>query len=509
MDGLILLLPLMIPLAAAALSAMLWRSVRAQRAVGLAAAVALMAAAVALLVRVLDVGVVASQMGDWRAPFGITMVADRFAAIMVVIAATMALATTVYGLAHDALDRERAGFHPLFHGLILGVVGSFLTGDLFNLYVWFEVMLIASFGLLILGGSREQIDGALKYAVLNLIGTTVFLIGVGFLYGITGTLNMADLAGKVPLAENRGLVSATAVMLLAAFGLKAAVFPLFFWLPASYHTAPPPVAAIFAALLTKVGVYAMIRVFTLVYGGAAEWVGPVVAVVAALTMLTGVLGAAAHYDIRRILAFHIISQIGFMLLGLAVWTPLALGGAVLYIVHHIVVKANLFLIAGAIERAGGSYQLKDLGGLSRSQPLLAVLFLIPALSLAGIPPLSGFWGKLTVIRAGLEQGHGWLAGVALLVGLLTLYSMIKIWNYAFWKEPPEGAPVSALTGSTRLLMLAPIAALAAVTLTISLWAEPFVAVSLEAAAELLSPDAYIAAVLGPTAPGSTVVGALP
>src|SRR5690606_32542691 len=339
--------------------------------------------------------------------------------------------------------RDHAGFHPLLHGLLLGVCGSFVTGDIFNLYVWFEVMLISSFGLLVLDRTREQLDGGIRYVVLNLIGTTFFLGAVAMLYGVTGTLNMADLARVVPEVENQGLVTAIALFLLVAFGAKAAVFPLFNWLPASYHTASMPVVAIFAALLTKVGVYAIFRVYTLIFAYDNDMLGPVFWFLAVTTMVVGVLGAAAHYDVRKILSFHIISQIGYMLIGMALMSPLAMAGSILYIVHHIIVKANLFLIAGAIRLHGGSFQLARLGGLWRTTPLLGLLFLIPAMSLAGVPPLSGFWGKLAVIRASLEDGAMLLAIVALVVGLLTLYSMVKIWNEAFWKaEPVPAAPLA-------------------------------------------------------------------
>jgi multicomponent Na+:H+ antiporter subunit D len=420
---------------------------------------------------------------------------------MVVITGIMAVAVSVFGLAAQQERPANPFFHPLYHGLLLGVSGAFLTGDLFNLYVWFEVMLIASFGLLVVGGSRAQLDAGIKYVMLNLLATTLFLVAVGLLYGVTGTLNMADLSRSVAQAGNPGLVTTLAVLLLIAFGSKAAVFPLFFWLPASYHTAGAPVAAIFAALLTKVGVYAIIRVFTLVFPGEAGYVGVAVGVVAALTMITGVLGAAAHYDVRRILSFHIISQIGYMLIGLAVATPLALAGSILYVLHHIVVKANLFLVAGAMRLAGGSFDVRRSGGLHRTAPLLAVLFLVPAMSLAGIPPLSGFWAKLVVIRSSLDAGHVVLATVALAVGLLTLYSMLKIWNEAFWKSPPEGSDESRgqwrESPATRVAMLLPIAALAAITLTIGIAAEPFVDFSMRAANQLLDPRAYVEAVVGP------------
>jgi len=400
-----------------------------------------------------------------------------------------------------ASTRQAPLFHTLYQGLLLEVAGAFLTGEIFNLYVWFEVMLISSFGLLVLDGTRAQLDAGVKYVALNLVATTLFLISVAFLYGATGTLNMADLSLALPEVENRGLVTTLAVVFLLAFGCKAAVFPLFFWLPAAYHTASAPVAAIFAALLTKVGVYAIIRSQTLLFSGEDAVIGPLIGAIAALTMVTGVLGAAAHFDIRRILSFHIISQIGYMLVGLAIATPLAIAGSVLYVLHHIVVKANLFLVAGAIRQAGGSFELKRIGGLFRGAPLLAILFLIPALSLAGLPPLSGFWAKLVVVESSLDAGDIALAATALLVGLLTLYSMVKIWNEAFWKPAPADAerPSAAEWRDARRMrvaMLAPVAGLAAITLSIGLYAEPFVDFSLRAAEQLITRTDYIAAVLG-------------
>lgn len=494
---LLLASPLLIPLATAAIAALLWSRPLAQRAVSLAGSAALLAASLALLARTAGGPPLVGHMGDWPAPFGIALVVDAFSAIMLAIAGLMAVAVAVYSLGNGAPARDRRGFHPLFHGLLLGVAGSFATGDLFNLYVWFEVMLIASFGLLVLDGTREQIEGGIKYVALNLIGTSFFLVSVGLLYGLTGTLNLADLARTVPLVENQGAVAAVGVMMLVAFGAKAAVFPLFSWLPAAYHTASMPVAAIFAALLTKVGVYAIIRVFVLVFGHDADFFGPILLAVAMATMVAGVLGAAAHQDVRRILSFHIISQIGYMLVGVALMTPLAVAGSVLYVIHHIVVKANLFLVAGAIRREGGSFALARLGGLWAAKPLLGLAFLVPALSLAGLPPLSGFWSKLAVIRAGLEAEAWALAAVALAVGLLTLFSMTKIWNEAFWKAAPEPLPAARQGRGARLATYVPIAALCLVTLAIGLWTEPFAALSLSAAEGILDRDAYVAAVLGP------------
>ena len=494
----LLVAPVLVPLAACAVTALLWSRPAAQRIVGLAAAALLLASTLALLAEVVSGGMVVGQMGNWPAPFGITLVVDHLSAAMLVITGVMGLAVAVYAIGPGAQERDRAGFKPLFHALLMGVAGAFSTGDLFNLYVWFEVMLIASFGLLVLDRTREQLDGGVRYVMLNLVGTTFFLLAIGLVYGLTGTLNLADLARVAPAVENQGALAAAAALLLVSFGAKAAVFPLFNWLPASYHTASMPVAAIFAALLTKVGVYAIIRLFTLVFAHDQALFGPIIGAVAIATMVVGVLGAAAHYDVRRILSFHIISQIGYMLIGVALMTPLALAGAVLYIVHHIVVKATLFLVAGAMRQVGGSFALARLGGLWAARPLLGITFLIPALSLAGIPPLSGFWGKLVVIRSGLEAEAYLLAGVALAVGVLTLYSMIKIWNEAFWKAASDAAPApAAWTARERFATFAPIVALCLVTLTIGLWTEPFAAFSLAAAESLLDREAYIAAVLGP------------
>lgn len=504
---LLVVAPILIPLMTAALCALLWSRPDLQRSLGLLGSAGLLAAALLLLRETSEGAILVAQMGNWAAPFGISLVVDLFSAIMLVIAGVMSLAVSVYALGPGAVERDRAGFQPLFHGLMLGVCGAFSTGDVFNLYVWFEVMLIASFGLLVLDRTREQIDGGIRYVVLNLIGTTVFLLAVGLLYGLTGTLNFADLARVAPTVQNQGALAAVGMLFLFAFGAKAAVFPLFNWLPAAYHTASMPVAAIFAALLTKVGVYAIIRVFTLVFAHDQAFFGPILAAVAMATMVFGVLGAAMHFDVRKILSFHIISQIGYMLVGVALMTPLAIAGSVLYIVHHIIVKANLFLIAGAIRQETGSFQLARTGGLWLAKPILALLFLIPALSLAGIPPLSGFWGKFVVIRSGLEAEAWLLAGVALAVGVLTLYSMIKIWNEAFWKAAPEGAGPVPWLPRERLVTYAPILALAGLTLTIGLWAQPFAELSLTAANGLLDRNAYIAAVLGPDA--VRLAGALP
>jgi multicomponent Na+:H+ antiporter subunit D len=489
----LLVLPIVLPLLTAAISLLAWRWRRLQRALGVLGTTGLLAVGLMLLQAVWRHGIQAEQMGSWPAPFGITLVADLLSAIMVVLAGLMGLAVAVYSLASIDRQREAFGYYPLLHILLMGVCGAFLTGDIFNLYVWFEVMLIASFVLLALGSERPQIEGAIKYVTLNLMSSAIFLAAVGILYGVVGTLNMADLAVKLPEVTPPGLVTTLAMLFLVAFGVKAAVFPLFFWLPASYHTPPVAVSAIFAGLLTKVGVYALIRVFTLLFVQNVGYTHTLILVIAGLTMLTGVLGAVAQNEFRRILSFHIVSQIGYMVMGLGLCTRLALAGSVFYIVHHIIVKTNLFLVSGVAYRLRGTFALQDLGGLYQAQPTLALLFLIPALSLAGMPPLSGFFAKLALLQAGLEIGQYGIVVVALAVGMLTLVSMTKIWAEAFWK--PAAEPPASGSRSPRTLLL-PIATLATLTVLIGLAAGPLLALSMRAADQLLNPREYIQAVLG-------------
>ncbi len=499
----LLLLPVLTPFFTATLSLLAWRRRGVQRILNVAGASILLLSAAALLIFVRQHGIQAVQIGNWPAPYGITLVVDLFSAIMIAVTGLTGFAVAVYSLEGMDTRRESFGYYALFHFLLMGVCGSFTTGDIFNLFVWFEVMLIASFVLLSLGGERAQLEGSIKYVTLNLLSSTIFLATVGIIYGVVGTLNMADLAMHSGLMKESGMMSAVAMLLLVAFGIKAAIFPLFFWLPASYHTPPAPVSAIFAGLLTKVGVYAIIRVFTLLFVHDLQFTHGLLIFSAGATMVAGVLGAAAQNRFRRILSFHIISQIGYMILGLGLFTPLALAGSIFYIVHHIIVKTNLFLVSGLVYRLRGSYELKALGGLYTSHPMLSILFLIPALSLAGVPPLSGFWGKFILAKAGLETGSYLIVAVSLIVGLLTLFSMTKIWSEVFWKKAadPAGAggpaaPSPATAGGRLPAFVAPIVFLASVTIFMGLVPGPLLSLATLAAEQLLNPEEYIRTVLG-------------
>ena len=488
-------LPILLPLLGAALCVAVGQSRPAQRAVSFLTLTSVAAISVALLVRVDRDGTTAVQAGDWAAPIGISLVADRLAAIMLVIAVLMLLAVLVFAIGQPGAERDHVGFHPTYLILAAGIAGAFLTGDLFNLFVAFEITLMASYVLITLGGRPDQIRSGMSYVVISLIASTLFLMALAFIYAATGTVNMADLSGKIAELPT-GIRSGFAVLLIVVFGIKAAIFPLFFWLPDSYPTAPSPVTAVFAGLLTKVGVYAIIRSQTLLFPPETQ-PGNLLLIVAGLTMVVGVFGAIIQNDVKRILSFHIVSQIGYMIMGLGLFSLAGLAGAVLYIIHHIVVKTSLFLVAGLVEHRAGTGQLAKLSGLARLEPVLGALFLLPALSLAGIPPFSGFVAKLALVQAGVGAEQYVIVAVSLLVSLLTLFSMTKIWSTAFWGTTEAGLPAGETIGRRgTLLMTGSTAALVLLSLAIAVYAGPLYELSERAAQDLIDPAAYIKAVLG-------------
>jgi multicomponent Na+:H+ antiporter subunit D len=321
-------LPIIIPLAGAVLCMLLRRNPALQRTLAVSVSVLLLGVALCLMIHTHEGTVVVMHVGGWTAPYGITLAVDMLSSVMLVLAGLLALTVSVYACFDLDEARVRFGFFPLMLILLMGVNGAFVTGDLFNLYVCFEVLLTASFILLALGGERPQLEGSVKYVALNLLSSALFLAGVGILYGMAGTLNMAELAVVVQQGERGGLVTMVAVMFMMAFGIKAGMFPLYFWLPASYPTPPIAVTALFSGLLTKVGVYSLIRVFTLIFSTDPQFLHLLILIGAGLTMLSGVLAAASHYEMRRILSVHIVSQIGYIVMGLGLFTELALAGTV-------------------------------------------------------------------------------------------------------------------------------------------------------------------------------------
>ena len=522
-------LAVIIPFLGAALNLLLLRRNRLQRTVAIGALVISLVVETVVLVGTWDLGPQAVHLGGWEAPWGIVMVVDQLSSLLLVVSTVVSLSVLVYATGQGVADGDDEGpisiFHPSFLILVAGVSNAFLAGDLFNLYVGFEILLVASYVLMTMGGTVQRIRTGVTYVVVSVISSVLFLITIAMIYGATGTITMADLSVK--LAELPvGTQLQLHLMLVIAFGIKAAVFPLSFWLPDSYPTASAPVTAVFAGLLTKVGVYAIIRTETLLF--PAERIDGLLMTVALLTMVVGILGALAQIDIKRMLSFTLISHIGYMIFGVAVGTADALAATVYYVAHHIVIQTSLFLVAGLIERRGGSTNVDRLAGLARISPLLGLLYLVPALNLGGIPPFSGFLGKAGLLQAGVSRGD-WLSYVlvagAVLVSLLTLMALIRVWNRAFLRAPEDAeypdpilmAPVPAgsrflLTsggvddqagrfggkGDVRLMspsMLGATSALVAVGVALTVFAGPLFQLADNAAENLVRPERYVGAVL--------------
>lgn len=495
----LLVLPIIVPAVTGVLALFLRRYRAVQRGVSVLGTGVLFGAGAVLIRQVHGHGIQAIQMGSWPAPFGITLVADYLSAGLVAVTGFVAVAVSIYALVGIDEAREQFGFHPLFQLLLMGINGAFITGDLFNMYVWFEVLLIASFALLVLGNERAQLDGAVKYVGINLVASASFLTAIALLYGLTGTLNLADLAGSMENVRTAGLGPTLAMLFLIGFGIKAALFPLYYWLPASYHTPPAPIAAIFAGLLTKVGIYSLLRVFTLLFPDPSGYTRAVLLVVAGATMLLGVFGALVQRDILRLLAFLVISAMGYIVMGLGFFTTLALAGAIFYILQDVPVKTTLFLIGGLMKRETGTSDIGEMGGLYQHRPLLATAFLVPAFSLAGFPPFPGFWGKLTLLQAGLQQEEWVLVGVALVVGLLTLLVVAQVWGRAFWQpvQLDEGEEFGfGDSWGVRSVLQGPIGVLALVLFVLGCYAEPVFAYAHDAAVHLTDTGPYVQAVLG-------------
>lgn len=511
-------LAVVLPILGAALTFVLIRHSRAQRAVSIALLSLTLLLECLLLASVWGGGTEAVSIGGWLPPWGIVLVVDQFSSLMLVVSSAVSLAVLIYatgqGMADGDHDAPLSVFHPTYLILVAGVSNAFLSGDLFNLYVGFEILLTASYVLMTLGGTGPRIRAGVTYVVVSVVSSVLFLIAIAMIYGATGTINMADLAIK--LAElDQGTKTLLHVMLLVAFGIKAAVFPLSFWLPDSYPTAPAPVTAVFAGLLTKVGVYAMVRTETLLFPG--DSLNTPLMIAALLTMVVGILGALAQSDIKRLLSFTLVSHIGYMVFGLAMSSVAGLAAAVFYVAHHITIQTSLFLVTGLIERRGGSSSMDRVAGLAKLSPILALLFFVPGMNLAGIPPFSGFLGKLGLMQAGIQLGTP--LAYALVIGgvltsLLTLLAVARVWNRAFWRKPEDAehpAPVllaaakdspAGLRAGKRGIILLPrtmvgsTLGLVVLGVALTVFAGPLFKVAGQSAEAMLDRSAYIHAVLG-------------
>jgi len=433
-------------------------------------------------------------LGGWAAPYGIVLVVDLLAGIMLVLSSITALGALLFGFAELPVKVENPLRLPLVQFLIAGINLAFCTGDLFNLFVAFEVMLIASYALLTLEADDWDIKQAFPYLAMNLVGSTLFLVAAGLAYGMFGSLNFAQIAERSTEMAGTPQLTVFALLLLFVFGMKAGLFPLFYWLPNSYPILPNPLAALYAGMLTKVGVYVLLRIFGQVLPPDMPLLHTLMAWMAAATMIFGVLGAVSRNFIRSILSFHILSQIGYMVLAIGLFTPYAIAAAIFYVMHHIIVKSTLFMVGGTVSALNHTDDLGKTGRLWLLTPVLGVVFLFQALSLAGLPPLSGFWGKYMIIVEGIRQSEWVLVACALLAGVLTLFSMLKIWNGAFWA--PKAQDGVYLEDSRWKPMTAVAAGMTALSIVIGLGAEFFMRVSFEAARQLMDRTAYIQYLLG-------------
>ncbi|MDI2032193.1 Na+/H+ antiporter subunit D [Saccharopolyspora sp. TS4A08] len=500
-------LPVLLPLTAAGLSLALGRFADLQRLLGLLVLGVIIADAAVLLHVSDQSGPVVLQMGAWPAPFGITLIADRLSALLLLVSSVVTFAVLIYSIGQRITDygRERSSttFHPMYLMLCAGVSLAYLTGDLFNLFVAFEIMLSSSYVLITRRTTATRVRAGMTYTIVSLASSLLFITMIALVYASTGTVNLADLGGKVAELP-QGLQVALALLVVIVFGVKAAMVPLHFWLPDSYPTAPAPVTAVFAGLLTKVGIYALIRTQTLVFAHSESW--NLMLIIALVTMIVGALGALAQNDLNRLLSFLLVSHIGYMLFGLGVYDVIGLTGVILYVVHHITVQATLFLVSGLITRHSGTVALTRMGGMAKATPLIAVLFALPALSLAGVPPFSGFVAKLALLQAGVGSGtttgYAVTAG-AVLTSLLSLYAMARVWTRAFWgqvKAPaPDPDPTDELvvgTASSNRPMLAATGVLVVASLVIALVAGPLGEIAGRAAGDLMHGETYRTAVLG-------------
>lgn len=488
----ILILPIILPLIAGLIFVIFRKNIKLQR-VG-SVSILLITGTVALYIinQINYKGIQTLQLGGWEAPFGIGLVADMLSAILIFTTSVVAICCLLFAINSIGEEREAYFFYPLFLFLIAGVNGSFLTGDLFNLYVFFEVLLLASYVLISLGGKKFQLRESLKYVVINILSSSLFLVGIAYLYSSLGTLNLAHLSVRVAEAGQDYFLTLVSLLFIIVFGIKAGLF-LFQWLPGSYSVPPTAIQALFAALLTKVGIYSIIRMFSLIFYHEPGTTHLFIGILAAITLILGGIGAIGYWDIRKILTYNVVIGAGFILAGFATFTHSGLLGSVYYLIHDMVIKALIFLIGGVVIYLTGTSHLKEMSGLIRTHPYLGWMFFIAALALIGIPPLSGFIGKVFVTMGTFEVGYFWLGLIGLLSSLMILYSLFKIFMNAFWGETILSEEEER--GSTKPVIL-PIAILTALTIFLGLGPELINSYIETAVESLLTPELYINAVFG-------------
>ena len=484
------ILPIIIPLFAGIILAFTNKSVKTSRFLAKTFAVIQLTVATYVAYLVFNNGTIILETGSWAAPYGIIFVADSLAILLVLTTSILTTAIVFFATKTVTERKEKHYFYALIFFLISGVSGAFLTGDLFNLFVFFEVLLMASYGLITLGGDKAQLRESLKYVLINLFSSIVFVTTVAFLYSVVGTVNMAQIAERVHEVEQQGILTVIGIVLFFVFATKAALFPLYYWMPKSYVVPNPVVSALFGALLTKVGIYSILRVFTLIFVFETEITHTLFLWIAGLSMIFGVIGALSTKDIKMIVAYNVIPSIGFILFGIAIFNQDALSGSIYYLVHDMIIKAALFLIVGVIAYVAGTSDLRKMGGLIHQYPILGWLLFISAFVLAGIPPFSGFIGKILLLKGSYANDEIFIVIIALASSLLILYSVMKIFIQGFWGEKNNDLPRKSLKG-----LLAPIIFLLSFSVLLGIgaeWVYPHIELI---SAYLLEPEIYINSVL--------------
>ncbi|MEH6520871.1 monovalent cation/H+ antiporter subunit D [Sulfitobacter sp.] len=471
-----------------------------QRVFSIAGVLALIAIALGLAIETSDGTVMLYQLGDWAAPFGIVLVGDRLSTMMVLLMSVLALFVLLYAIGSKWDERGRM-FHALFQFQLMGIAGAFLTGDLFNLFVFFEVLLIASYGLMIHSGGNVRLRAGVQYVLFNLLGSTLFLFALGALYAETGTLNMADLAQRVQMisADETVGIRVAAVLLILVFAIKAAIVPLHFWLPSSYAEAPPPVAALFA-IMTKVGAYAIIRVYTLIFpvdldvtaGLHGTWLLPV----SLLSLAVGAVGVLAAKKLDRLVAFSVISSMGMVMVAVSLFTPVSISAALYYMVHSTLAAAALFLIVDLVRQSRGHLDLVTDAPIAGAA-LIAGLFFVAAIAMTGLPPMSGFIGKLMVLNAAFDTGPSvWIWTVVLTASLISIVGFARAGSVLFWKAQSDGAPVPEMgRPAPSALSCVAVGGLLMLLMAHTIFAGPIYNYTTATADQLFQPDAYIKTVL--------------
>ncbi|MEW8970074.1 MAG: Na+/H+ antiporter subunit D [Mesobacillus sp.] len=488
----LIILPILIPLITGVVLIFFSKNIMAQRWISAISGLITIVASFMLANHVYRNGIQTMDLSNWEAPYGITLVSDMLSALLVLTTSIIAFASLFYSFKSIGQARERFFYYPVVNFLIVGVNGAFTTGDIFNLFVFFEVMLMSSYVLLVLGGTKIQLRESIKYILVNVISSALFVIAVAYLYSVVGTLNMAHISVRLSEVGSAGIITVIAILFLIVFGLKGAIFPLYFWLPGSYYAPPAPVMALFGALLTKVGVYSITRTYTLFFYHDAGYTHQLLQILAVMTIIAGVIGALAYTDIKKIIIYNIIVAVGVILFGVSVLTPESLTGSVFYLIHDMNIKATLFLLIGIIIIITGTSDLEKISGLINRYPALGWTFFVATAALAGIPPLSGFAGKLMIVRSGFETENYIGAFVVLMSSLLVLFSVMRIFIRGFWGTPrafknEDEAPVKWLLAAPAILTV--------FAVLYGFGTEAIYPVISTAAETLANPEIYINAVL--------------